>query len=180
MILFNREKFELLEQKELHQLNNGSHRSPFYVRLRDKRTKTELIVMTNHLPRKNNDLRQKQAAGLREWARDQPVGVVNIGDFNMDYSFKRRKGNDAFPEMLRDNIWKWIPPEPLVDTQWDDDDGKDRYPNSMLDFAFVSGPAKTWNPQCRVIVREGDFPDTKKTSDHRPIELRLTLPKASQ
>ena len=180
MILFNREKFELLEQKELHQLNNGSHRSPFYVRLRDKRTKTELIVMTNHLPRKNNDLRQKQAAGLREWARDQPVGVVNIGDFNMDYSFKRRKGNDAFPEMLRDNIWKWIPPEPLVDTQWSDRNGKDAYPNSMLDFAFVSGPAKTWNPQCRVIVREGDFPDSAKTSDHRPIELRLTLPKANQ
>ena len=79
--------------------------------------------MTNHLARSNNDLRQQQAAGLREWARDQPVGVISIGDFNMDYSFKRKKGNDAFPEMLRDNIWKWIPPEPLVDTQWSDNYG---------------------------------------------------------
>ena len=87
MILFTLEKFELLERRELYQLNNGTHRSPFYVRLRDKKTRTELIVMTNHLARKKNDLRQKQAAGLREWARDQPVGVVNIGDFNMDYSF---------------------------------------------------------------------------------------------
>lgn len=175
MILFNVKKFELLEQKELHQLNNGTHRSPFYVRLRDKKTQTELIVMTNHLARGNKYLRLQQAAGLREWARDQSVGVVNIGDFNMDYSFKRKKGNLAFPEMLRDNIWKWIPPDPLVDTQWSDNYGKDRYPYSMLDFAFVSGPAKSWDPKCRVIVRPDDFPDSYSTSDHRPVELRLNL-----
>ena len=32
------------------------------------------------------------------------------------------------------------PPE-LIDTQWSDDgNGGDRYPDSMLDFAFVAGP----------------------------------------
>ena len=93
----------------------------------------------------------------------------------MDYNFKRKQGNDAFPVMLQDNIWKWIPPEPLVDTQWSDNNGKDRYPNSMLDFAFVAGPAKDWQPKCRVIVREGDFPDSYSTSDHRPIELRINV-----
>ena len=66
MILFNLEKFELLERRELYQLNNGTHRSPFYVRLRDKKTRTELIVMTNHLARGNKYLRQQQAAGLLE------------------------------------------------------------------------------------------------------------------
>ena len=156
--------------------DKGTHRSPFYVRLKDKKTQTELIVMTNHLARQDDHLRFKQAAGLREWARDQPVGVVNIGDFNMDYSFKKKRGNDAFPEMLRDGIWSWIPPEPLVDSQWSDRNGKDVYPNSTVDFAFVSGPAKRWNPKCRVIVRAGDFPDDLSTSDHRPVELRLTLP----
>ena len=40
---------------------------------------------------------------------------------------------------------------------------------------FVSGPAKRWDPKCRVIVRPGDFPDNDKTSDHRPVELRLEL-----
>ena len=102
-------------------------------------------------------------------------GVINIGDFNMDYSFKRKQGNDAFPEMLRDNIWMWIPPEPLVDTQWSDNFGKDRCPYSMLDFAFVSGPAKRWEPKYRVIIRPNDFPDSYQTSDHGPIELRLNL-----
>ena len=64
----------------------------------------------------------------------------------------------------------------LADTNWSDpdDDGKDNYPDSMLDFAFVAGPAKDWNPVCRAIVRDGDFPDDDTTSDHRPIELRLT------
>ena len=175
MILFDKGKFELLEKKELHQFNNGTHRSPMYVRLKDKKTRTELIVMTNHLARGDERLRQLQAAGLREWARDQPVGIINIGDFNMDYSFKKRRGNVAFTEMLRDSIWNWIPPLPLVDTQWSDNYGKDRYPYSMLDFAFVAGPAKTWNPRCRVIVRPGDFPDNYSTSDHRPVELRLEL-----
>jgi len=46
----------------------------------------------------------------------------------------------------------------------------------MLDFAFVAGPAKEWTPVCRVLVRDGDFPDDKTTSDHRPIELKLTVP----
>ena len=32
-----------------------------------------------------------------------------------------------------------------------------------------------WDPKCRVIVREGDFPDSYQTSDHRPVELRLNL-----
>ena len=76
------------------------------------------------------------------------------------------------------DVWHWVVPDPLFDTQWDDANGKDRYPNSMLDFAFVAGEAKTWNPQCRVIVRPGDFPDNSKTSDHRPIELRLRIPKS--
>ena len=93
----------------------------------------------------------------------------------MDYSFKKQKGNRAFVEMLRDNVWTWVAPDPLVDTQWSDNNGKDRYPNSMLDLAFVAGKAKDWEPKCRVIVREGDFPDNRSTSDHRPVELRVNI-----
>lgn len=180
-ILFNGNRFESLEQKELSQhrnfeLNNGNHRSPMYVRLKDKVSAIEFIVMANHLARGKADVRTKQAIGLREWARDQNVGVINIGDFNIDYDFHTQKGNAAFPEMLRDNVYEWVKPAELIDTNWadQDGDGKDNYPDSMLDFAFVAGPAKDWKPICRVIVRKGDFPDSKSTSDHRPIELKLT------
>jgi endonuclease/exonuclease/phosphatase family metal-dependent hydrolase len=180
-ILFDGNRFDLLEQNELSQhrnfeLNNGNHRSPMYVRLKEKTASVEFIMMTNHLARGKADLRTKQAIGLREWARDQNVGVINIGDFNMDYDFHTKKGNAAFPEMLRDNVYHWVKPAELIDTNWadQDGDGKDNYPDSMLDFAFVAGPAKDWKPVCRVIVRDGDFPDNKSTSDHRPIELKLT------
>ena len=174
-ISFDGKRFELLHAKELHHLNQGRHRAPLFVRLRHRETGTEFIVMTNHLARGNERLRTLQAAGLREWARDQSVGVINIGDFNMDYSFKKQRGNDALPAMLADNIWLWVQPAEWIDTQWSDRNGKDAYPDSMLDFAFVAGPAKGWDPRCQVIVRDGDFPDNMETSDHRPVELRLNL-----
>jgi endonuclease/exonuclease/phosphatase family metal-dependent hydrolase len=181
-ILFDSKRFEILQQKELHrhgdhELNNGTHRSPLFVRLQDRDSGVEFVVMTNHLARSNADLRTQQAVGLREWARDQGVAIINIGDFNMDYGFRAEKGNDAFVEMLRDNVWQWVRPTELIDTNWSDPDGdgSDNYPDSMLDFAFEAGPAKEWNPVCKVIVRDGDFPDDGNTSDHRPIELRVTI-----
>jgi endonuclease/exonuclease/phosphatase family metal-dependent hydrolase len=180
-VIFNGSRFELLQQRELdhygeYELNNGTHRSPLFVRLRDRNSDTEFIVMTNHLARGNADLRTKQAVGMREWARDQNVAIINIGDFNMDYDFPSEKGNDAFVEMLRDGVWQWARPTEFIDTNWfdPDGDGNDNYPDSMLDFAFVAGPAKDWSPVCKVIIRESDFPDDGTTSDHRPIELRLT------
>ena len=181
-IIYNNGRFELLDQKEMMEyrdfvLNNGTHRSPLYVRLQDKVTGIQFIVMTNHLARGNAELRKEQAIGLREWARDQNVGVINIGDCNLDYDFRTERGNDAFPEIIRDNIFSWVKPKELIDTSWSDPDGdgNDNYPDSMLDFAFVAGPAKDWNSVCRVIVRDNDFPDDKTTSDHRPIELRVTF-----
>ncbi|MCC9602879.1 hypothetical protein LOC67_20205 [Stieleria sp. JC731] len=179
-ISFDSERFELLETKELMEhrdfiLNNGTHRSPLYVRLQDRVTGIQFIVMTNHLARGNAELRKQQAIGLREWGRDQNVGVINIGDFNMDYDFATERGNSAFLEIFRDNIFSWAKPVEFIDTNWADrdGDGKDNYPDSMLDFAFVPGPAKDRNPVCRVIVRDGDFSDDDSTSDHRPIELKL-------
>jgi len=45
-----------------------------------------------------------------------------------------------------------------------------------LDFAFVANAAKTWKGESDVIVRQGDFPDNEKTSDHRPIIVKLSPP----
>lgn len=67
-------------------------------------------------------------------------------------------------------------PTEFIDTNWSDPNGdiRDNSSDSMLDFAFVADPAKDSNPVCRAIVREGKFPDDDRTSDHRPIELKLT------
>ncbi len=177
-ILVKKERYDILDSQELSQhrqytLNKGNHRSPLFVRIREKESSQEMIVMTNHLARGNADFRQEQAVGLREWAREQTVPVIALGDFNMDYDYRVMKGNAAFDEMIRDNVWSWLAPETFVDTNWSDrdGDGQDNYPDSMLDLAFAAGAAKEWGIECRVIVRPDDFPDDKTTSDHRPIEL---------
>lgn len=101
--------------------------------------------------------------------------IIAIGDYNFDYDFNTQKGNSGFDAFLKDGVWKWIQPEEMIDTNWSDDGkGNDRYPDSLLDFNFVAGAAKDWKAECRVIVREGDFPDDHKTSDHRPVELILS------
>jgi endonuclease/exonuclease/phosphatase family metal-dependent hydrolase len=181
-IIYDAQKFELLQSDELNSyrdftLNNGNHRSPLLARLAIRGTGTQFVVMVNHLARRNAELRRNQAIGLREWARDQSVPLVAIGDFNMDFDFRTKRGNDAFPEMIRDNVWTWVRPRQLVDTNWSDQnkDGLDDYPDSTLDFAFVAGAAKTWSPECEVVIREGDFPDSDQTSDHRPVRLILKL-----
>jgi endonuclease/exonuclease/phosphatase family metal-dependent hydrolase len=125
------------------------------------------------LARGDAEFRQQQAVGLREWARNESTPIIAIGDFNFDYDFNTKKGNSGFDAFLKDGVWKWIKPVEMIDTNWSDDNGKDRFPDSMLDFNFVAGAAKEWYAERRVIVREGDFPDDEKTSDHRPVELIL-------
>ena len=180
-ILYNDEEFELLKSKEMdsyqdYEFNNGYHRSPIFVRLKQRSSELEFVFMTNHLARGNSELRQQQAVGLREWARDSGAPIIAMGDFNFDYGFESKTGNEAFNLFLRDNVWKWVVPDPLVDTNWADrdNDGIDNYPNSMLDFAFVANGAREYDCKCRVIKRENDFPDGEHQSDHRAIELLVS------
>ena len=179
LIIYNAKKFERLQRLELDDINfEYRYRSPLVAHLRDKATGQQLMVMNNHLARGREHVRTMQAKQLVEWARDQNVPIVALGDYNFDYVFKTRRGNDGFDAMLRDNIWKWVEPEELIDTSWFDNpenpDGRDDYEGSMLDFAFVAGAATEWKSECRVIVRPGDFPDDDKTSDHRPYELKVS------
>ncbi len=180
-ILYNKEKFELVRQMELDDINHeGRYRSPLVAHLKDKESQKEFLVMTVHLARNNRkpEIRQGQAKKLVTWARDQSLPVIAIGDFNFDFVFETESGNEAFKIFVRDGVWKWVRPKELIDTNWYDPepDGKDNFPGSILDFAFVAGEATEWNPESKVIVREGDFPDDKKTSDHRPIDLMIELP----
>ena len=178
-ILYNEDKFELLRHFEINEINIlNRYRAPLVAHLRDRVNGTEFLVMVNHLARGKAEIRQQQATKLVEWARDQTLPVFALGDYNFDFVFETRKGNPGFENMMRDNIWDWVEPSELIDTNWYDNpkhpDGKDDYPGSILDFAFVAGPAKDWKSVCNVIVREGDFPDDEKTSDHRPFELIIS------
>ena len=177
-IAYDTRKFELLEVFEIKEINfQNRYRSPLVVLLKDKASGVEFNVMANHLARGKAEVREKQAEQLVEWARTQLKPTVALGDYNLDYVFETERGNSAFPKMMKDSVWKWIKPVEMIDTNWYDNpkdpDGEDDYPGSLLDFAFVTGPAKAWKTSCKVIVRPGDFPDDETTSDHRPFELTV-------
>jgi len=176
MLIYNENSMKYVRTFELDDINyKWKYRSPLVAHFKDLLTGKELLVMVNHLARGSAESRQIQAKKLVEWARDETMPIVALGDYNFDYVFETRKGNEAFRLFMKDNVWEWVEPLEMIDTNWYDNpeepDGKDDYPGSMLDFAFVSGPAKDWTKSCKVIVREGDFPDDEKTSDHRPYEL---------
>ena len=183
-ILFNENRFEKVKHFEIQELNyNNRYRAPMVALLKERKTEArpsemQFMVMVNHLVRGKAELRQKQATALVDWARKQNQPVFALGDYNFDYVFETDKGNRSFTNFMQDNVWRWVTPTEMVDTNWYDDpespDGKDDYPGSMLDFAFVAGSAKDWQSTCTIIVREGDFPDDKKKSDHRPYELITT------
>ena len=182
-VMWNSRRLEDLLYVEIKEvggirMHRPGHRAPLAVKFRDRRLGTTFWVVQNHLARGDANFREQQARGLREWARSKSIPIICVGDFNFDYHFHRKKGNEAMDSFMRDNVWKWIRPEEMIDTNWSDRDrdGRDDYPDSMLDFAFVAGAAKEWAATCRVITREDDFPDDRRTSDHRPVELKITIP----
>lgn len=178
-IFFNTDLFDEVKHFEIESINfKNRYRAPLVVQLKHRDSGLEFMVMNNHLARGKAEVRAEQARQLVEWARTQLLPVVALGDYNFDYEFATAKGNEGFDNMLKDNVWNWVEPVELIDSNWYDNpqnpDGKDDYPGSILDFAFVSGPAKAWKKSCKVIVRPGDFPDDELTSDHRPFELILS------
>ena len=168
------EKIELLTVQD-EEFAPGKHRAPLAVHLRDLQTAKEFWVLHNHLARSNENLRNKQVDLLVQWARQQEIPIVAVGNYNMDYDITARSGNTAYDNMIADKTFVWIQPDKMIDTNWADPDGDgvDNFPNSMLDLVFVAGLARDWDISSEVIVREGDFPDDATTSDHRPIAVEV-------
>lgn len=154
-------------------LNPGNFRAPFVFEVTDKISGKAFALVLNHLARGNEEIRMTQAIGLRQWAQQEAQAVIAIGDYNFDYVFATDKGNPAMDAFLEGDVFEWIRPQPMVDSNYydGDGDGVDDFIDSLLDFVFVAGPAKAWKLECEVVVRENDFPDDERTSDHRPIQL---------
>ncbi len=182
LLCWNPAKLEARSTTELIQFDGqdlapGIQAAPLIVQLRHRQSQQEFLVVMSHLARGSAELRMRQATALVQWAKQQKLPVIAIGGYNFDFDFRTQAGNDSFKAFLADGTWKWIQPKQWVDTNWADRnrDGKDDYPDSMLDFVFTSGPAKEWDVSCEVVVRPNDFPDTDKTSDQRPIRTVVKL-----
>ena len=184
LLAWNPDKFDQLAGEELKVIGGkefapGVQAAPLVAHLKEKSSGQEFKIIMNHLARGSAELRGTQAELLCNWAREQKVPIIAVGGYNFDYDFVTRKGNPAFQLFLDSGVWKWIEPRVPIDTNWADRnrDGKDDFPDSMLDFVFVAGPAKQWKITADVIFRRHDFPDDDHTSDHRPIHTAVELPR---
>ena len=193
LLVVDAERFTIEEVRELHRYggiaanlnvddeNSREHgamraRSPLVVRLRDLSSGRDFWLVVVHLARGEADLRADQARMLRRWAEDLGAPAIAAGDFNFDFDFHSRRGNAGYDAMIDGNVWQWLEPDPLIDSNWAGDRNNpqiDRYPDSILDFVFVANGATAWQWESSVVVRPNDFPDDDCTSDHRPIIATL-------
>lgn len=112
----------------------------------------------------------EQARLLNEWAGRQSLPVIAKGDYNFDWSVTNGDSDhdQSYDELMAEGVFEWVRPEPLIKTQ-------DSSHNSVLDFIFVSGAAKQWSGSSEIMVKAGDFPDTRDTPDHRPVMGKFNL-----
>ncbi len=182
LVAYDDDRLDLLEWRELfkygdHELNDWRHRSPLVCLFADAATGHRFYFVTVHLARGDAKLRTEQAKGLAAWAAENGTPTIAAGDFNFDYDFRSGRGNAGYDAMRARGVWRWVKPAKMVDTNWADSDGDgvDNYPDSCLDFAFVASMPTDWQVMSQVIVRAGDFPDDRTTSDHRPIAVQVSI-----
>ncbi len=169
-VLLNSAKYEVLEQREFHDMNPGGRvRAPLMVRLRQKSDGDELLVVVNHLYRSSSSGRQEQAQKLNEWVQTISTPVVLTGDFNFDYDIATGVGNQSYDLFVAGGHVQWIKPQTLLKTQC-----SPRY-NSILDFFFVNDDASQWQATSSVISWSGDCSSSATYPDHRPILARFTF-----
>jgi endonuclease/exonuclease/phosphatase family metal-dependent hydrolase len=171
LILYDADRFEILNQMELSDINiGGGVRAPLVAHLRERQSVEELMVMVNHLYRGNASRRHQQAQMLNDWAEAQTVPVIAVGDYNFDWEVT---GGDSdhdagYDLLIADGVFEWVRPATLVRTQCSAQGDTCSF-DSVLDFVFVSGEAQDWEATSEIIVVAGDFPDDRTTSDHRPL-----------
>jgi len=171
--LYDDTRFDLLGWYEIDAINTtGNARAPLVLHLRDTTSGVEFLFMVNHLYRSRDAERYKQAQMLNDWAEQQTLPVIAVGDYNFDWEVKGGEGDhdQGYDLMTADGAWKWVRPAQLVTTQcsgW-----PCRY-NSVLDFVFAAGPAQKWQAASEIVVAPGDFPDDTAKSDHRPVLARF-------
>ncbi|MFO1076693.1 MAG: hypothetical protein U1E73_03095 [Planctomycetota bacterium] len=142
-IVYDDDRFDLVSSDELHDINFPNTiggfrvRSPLVARLKETATGREFEFMVNHLYRSDSAKRREQGKKLHDWAAVQPVPVIAVGDYNFDWDLPMASGETHNDEMVRDGVWLWVRPSNPMPTQFSSHE-------SILDFVFLSGPARSW------------------------------------
>lgn len=185
LLAWNPAKLECLNKEELKTIDGkgfgpGNQIAPLVAHLKHLKSGFEFKVVMNKLHRGSDTVRKTQALLLCDWGKQQTTPCIAVGGYNFDFDFNTKKGNAAFDALMETKVWNWVEPNKWIDNNWADNnrDGKDDYPDSLLDFVFTTQWDKakpTASITCEIIQRDGDFPDSDQTSDFRPIRTTVNL-----
>jgi len=169
LALYNAQRYDLLDQQELDPINTtGNARASLVLHLRERTSGQEFLFMVNHLYRSRAGERLRQAELLAQWAADQTLPVIAVGDYNFDWAVRggEQDHDPAYTALTTGGVWQWVRPAALVTTQCS---GWPCTYNTVLDFVFTAGPARSWPGRSVIVVIPDDFPDDTQRSDHRAV-----------
>lgn len=177
-IIFDSDRFELLDDFELHRINlGGSVRAPLIGHFRITGTSIEFLFMINHLHRTKAHRRHEQAKLLNLWASKQTLPIIAVGDYNFDWDVDQGElvHDDGYDHMVHHGQFTWIRPSELKKTQSSNDF------DAVLDFIFLGGNTWTWKARSEILQRDDNdtdddsMTDNNQVSDHRPVRGIITI-----
>ncbi|MFT6145384.1 MAG: hypothetical protein ACJAZO_003278 [Myxococcota bacterium] len=173
-MLWDPAQLELISSYELQSIDVGdSGRAPLVGHFRAVDNGAEFLVVTNHFWRSQDRYRHEQGALMNQWATEQTLPAISLGDFNFDWVVEG--GDDdhdlGYDNMVADGTWTWVRPEELIMTQCNFS-----Y-NSVLDFVFVAGEAQEWPASTEILNTNHSYcRDDDERSDHRAIRADFVIP----
>ncbi len=173
LIIFDADRLEKVSKTELHNINVGGNvRSPLVGHFRIRSTGEEFLFVVNHLYRSRADRRHTQATLLNQWAAEQELPVIAVGDYNFDWAIPNGDTNHdtGFDNLTAGNVFQWVRPATLIRTQFSHGS-----PNrhSVLDFVFVANADTAFTATSEIFRVDNDFLDTSSTPDHRPVTANV-------
>jgi hypothetical protein len=168
LILYNSDLLEEVRHFELDEINPGGRvRAPLVAHFRIKGAGEEFLFMVNHLYRSKSEQRHRQASLLNDWAQNQVLPIIAVGDYNFDWEVKHGETDHdkGYDNLIAGGAFAWVRPGTLVKTQC-----SQRF-DSVLDFIFVAGEATEWTSSSDILFPEPAYcPDDSDKSGHRPVQ----------
>ena len=161
-IIFNTDNLSLVQSYELTHMNIESRvRAPLVGEFIHGDTGVHFLVVVNHLYVNQSKGRHRQAEMLNMWANNRPFPIIAIGDFHFEWELDGETRDAGFDLLTKGDVFTWVRPELLVPTQCNS--------NSIQDFVFAAGTAKTWKSQSQIQFSESTYCPDDDESAHRPI-----------
>lgn len=173
-IVWDATVLEWISTQELNSINvGGTARAPMVAEFEVRANGQRFLYMVNHLWRTDDALRLEQAELLNEWAVQQTLPVVAMGDYNFDWNVEggETDHDPGYDALVAGDRWVWVRPDVLIQTQCSFEN------RSVLDFAFMAGAARSWDASSEILFPQNvHCQDDEFKSDHRPVLLEFTVP----